>query len=129
MPRVSKESTTGIDEGPGKEWRSELDGYTVSFVETSADADLTDLLKGLPNDQCPSPHWGYVIKGRMWFLVDDRKEAFVPGDAFYVPPGHTSGADGGSEFLIFSPTEVMADVEAHMMKRAAELYGAAELKG
>jgi hypothetical protein len=129
MPKVSKESTTGVDEGPGKEWRGELDGYTVSIVETTADADLTDLLKGLPNDQCPSPHWGYVIQGRLWFLVDDREESFAPGDAFYVPPGHTSGADGGSEFLSFSPTEIMADVEAHMMRRAAELYGGAELKG
>ena len=130
MPNVSKESTPAMDQGGlGKEWRDQLDGYTVSFVETAADVDLTPLLEGLPNDQCPSPHWGYVTKGRMWFLVDGREESYGPGDAFYVPPGHTAGADGGSDFLIFSPTEILADVEAHIMKRAGELYGAAEVKG
>src|SRR5947199_9491037 len=105
MPRLSKESTTGIDEGPGTEWRGDLDGYTVSIVSTSADADLTDLLKGLPNDQCPSPHWGYIVRGRMWFRSGGGEEAFGPGEAFYVQPGHTAGADGGSECVIFSPTE------------------------
>jgi hypothetical protein len=35
-------------------------------------------------------------------------------------PGHTAGADAGSEFLIFSPTEVLAEVEAHMMRRMQE---------
>jgi hypothetical protein len=126
MPKVSRESTTGIDQGPGKEWRAELDGYTASIVETTADADLTDLLKGLPGNQCPSPHWGYVLRGRVWFMSDADVESFGPGDVFYVAPGHTAGADGSSEFVVFSPTEVMADVEAHMMRRASELYGAAQ---
>jgi len=126
MPSVSKDSATANAAGPGTEWRGELDGYTTSLVEVSADADLTELLKGLPGDACPSPHWGYVIKGRMWWLFGDREEAFGPGDAFYVAPGHTSGADAGSEFVIFSPAEVMAEVEAHMMRRAQELQAAAQ---
>lgn len=123
MPKVSKQSATPNSDGPGTEWRADLDGYTASLVEVSADADLTELLKGLPNDQCPSSHWGYVLKGRMWFRDGEREESFGPGDAFYVRPGHTSGADKGSEFVVFSPTEVMADVEAHMMRRAQELHG------
>ena len=118
MPSVSKEGSTPIDQGgAGTEWRGELDGYTTSFVEVGVDADLTELLKGLPGDVCPSPHWGYVLKGRMWFRSADREESFGAGDAFYVEPGHTSGADAGSEFVIFSPTEVMAEVEGHMMRR------------
>ena len=124
MPSVSKDSTAGIDEGLGTEWRGELDGYTCSIVATSADVDLTALLQGLPNDQCPSPHWGYVSTGRMWFRSTDREESFGPGDAFYVKPGHTAGADAGTEFVVFSPAEVMAEVEAHMMRRAQELQGA-----
>jgi mannose-6-phosphate isomerase-like protein (cupin superfamily) len=122
MPKVSKQSVTPSTEGPGTEWRGELDGYTASLVKVDADADLTELLKGLPEDQCPSPHWGYVLTGRMWFRNGDREEAFGPGDAFYVQPGHTSGADSGSEFVVFSPTEVMADVEAHMTRRARQLH-------
>src|SRR5206468_2529287 len=120
----SKQSTAPLTEGPGTEWRGELDGYTASLVKVDADADLTELLKGLPGDQCPSSHWGYVLSGRMWFRNGDGEESFGPGDAFYVHPGHTSGAGEGSEFVIFSPTEVMAEVEAHMMRRAKELHGA-----
>ena len=124
MPSVSKQGTTPIDRGgPGKEWRGDLDGYVTSFVEVGQDADLTPLLQGLPGDACPSPHWGYVTAGRAWFRTGDREESFGPGDAFYVQPGHTSGADGGTEFVIFSPAEVMAEVEAHMMRRAQELQG------
>ena len=122
VPKFSKQTATPMTEGPGTEWRSDLDGYTGSVVEVSQDADLTELLKGLPNDQCPSPHWGYVLAGRMWWRFDDREESFGPGDVFYVAPGHTSGADAGSEFVIFSPTEVMAEVEAHMMRRAEAMH-------
>ena len=85
------------------------------------DADLTPLLEGLPGDVCPSPHWGYVLEGRIWWRFPDRLEEIGPGEAFYVEPGHTSGADGGSEFVVFSPGEVMNDVEAHMGRRAQEL--------
>ncbi len=120
---MSKSSVTPNTFGPGTEWAADLDGYSVSIVETSETADLSELLKGLPGDQCPSPHWGYVVKGRTWFRSGDREESFEPGDAFYISPGHTSGADADSEFVVFSPTEIMADVEAHMMQRAKQLFG------
>ncbi|MFL5799885.1 MAG: hypothetical protein ACJ77A_18400 [Actinomycetota bacterium] len=124
MPKVSKESVTPRTGGPATEWRGDLDGYTVSLVETADAADLTPLLQGLPGDQCPSPHWGYVMSGRMWWRFGDREEQFGPGEAFYVQPGHTSGVDGDTAFVVFSPAEVMAEVEAHMMRRAQELQGA-----
>lgn len=121
MPSVSKEGSTPIDQGgAGLEWRGELDGYLTSFVETALDADLTELLRGLPRDACPAPHWGYVFAGRMWWRYPDHEESFGPGEAFYVPPGHTSGADAGTSFVIFSPSEVMAEVEEHMMRRAQQ---------
>ena len=121
MPKMSKDSTTGIDQGgSATEWRTDMDGYTTSLVTTSVDADLTELLRGLPDDVCPSPHWGYVFAGRMWWRFPDRIEEIGPGEAYYVEPGHTSGADAGSEFLVFSPTEVMDEVEAHMMRRVQE---------
>ena len=124
MARFSRQDVTPIEQGPGTEWRTELDGYTVSMVAVGADTDLTELLRGLPNDQCPSPHWGVVTQGSMWFRYGDRDEILGAGDAFYVPSGHTAGASEGAEFVIFSPGEVMATVEAHMAKRAEELFGA-----
>ena len=121
MPSVSKANGTRIEMGPaGTEWRGELDGYLTSVVELRESGDLTELLKGLPGDVCPSPHWGHVTAGRMWFRFPDREESFEAGAAFYVPPGHTSGADAGSEFEVFSPAEVMLEVEAHMQRKMQE---------
>ena len=57
----------------------------------------------------------------MWFKFDGREESYGPGDAFYVKPGHTAGADAGSEFLVFAPSEQIAELEQHMMKRAKAL--------
>src|SRR5437868_2719780 len=108
MPKLSKQSVPGHEQGPGKEWAGDLGDYRVSLVETTAAADLTPLLQGLPNDQCPCPHWGYVVKGQMWFRFGDREEVYEAGDAYYAPAGHTSGAAAGSEFVVFSPRDLLA---------------------
>ena len=124
MARFSKQDVTASRQGPGTEWRKDLDGYTVSMVAVEADTDLTELLRGLPGDACPSPHWGVVTRGGMWFRFGDHEETIEAGDAFYARPGHTAGARGGTEFVIFSPSEVMATVESHMSLRAQALFGA-----
>ena len=46
------------------------------------------LLKGLPDDRCQCPHWGYVVEGQVTFRFADREEVYEAGDAFYAPPGH-----------------------------------------
>ena len=78
------------------DWRADLDGYTTEFVEVHVDADLTELLKGLPGDVCPSPHWGYVFKGSLTVRYADHEETFQAGDAFYMPPGHAPAAEAGT---------------------------------
>jgi hypothetical protein len=123
MARFAKQDVAPRQDGYGGEWRAELNGYAVSFVAADADLDLTDLLRGLPNDQCPCPHWGYVIKGSIWFRYGDREEVIGAGDAFSTMPGHTAGAREGTEFVIFSPAEVSASVEAHVAARAKLLFG------
>lgn len=122
MPKMSKETASHVEEqGPAVERYEDLGGYKADLVTLGEDADLTPLLQGLPNDQCQCPHWGYVFKGRMWFRYGDRVEVFEAGDAYYVPPGHTSGAYADSEFLVFSPSDLVAEVEAHMARRAQQL--------
>ena len=121
MPKVSKDITDRVvDFGVAEDRSSDLDGYTVNFVTIKQTHDLAPMLAGLPGGNCSCPHWGYVFKGRMWFRSPDGEESFGSGDAFYVEPGHTSGADAGTEFVVFSPSEVMADVESHMMQRARQ---------
>jgi quercetin dioxygenase-like cupin family protein len=57
-----------------------------------------------------------VLKGRVTFTVEGREEVVEPGDAFYVPPGHLQRAEGGTEYLQFSPAKEMAEVEQQAMK-------------
>jgi uncharacterized RmlC-like cupin family protein len=118
MPKVSKESATqGGDYGPVAERTEQLGGYTVNFVTFRRDIDATALLKGLPEDRCQCPHWGYVLKGRLVYRFGDREEIFEAGDAFYAPPGHVPVQhEPGSEIVQFSPTEELRVVEAVMAK-------------
>ena len=97
--------------------RDELDGYTASFTSLREDIDATPLMRGLPGDRCPCPHWGYVLEGRVTFRFTDREEVFEAGDAFYTPPGHVPAMqEAGTEFVMFSPAEELRKTEAVMMK-------------
>jgi len=88
------------------ESRSEqLDGYIVEFTSFREDADATPLFKGLPDDRCQSPHWGYVLKGSLTFAYADREETYAAGDAYYGPPGHIPRVTAGTEVVEFSPAE------------------------
>lgn len=117
MPKVSRESAQVEDHGPVEDRHDDIEGYTVSFVSFREDIDATPLLKGLPDDQCQCPHWGYVTKGRLTFSFGDRDEVFEAGDAFYTPPGHIPVQhEPGSEMVLFSPAEELKATEEVMMK-------------
>jgi hypothetical protein len=122
MPKVSKESAAQVDRlGPGEDRHENLAGYTVSFVTVGQDSDLAPLLKGLPDDLCQCPHWGYMFKGKQIVRYKDHEEVFEAGDAFYMPPGHAPAAVAGSEFLIMSPADELARTQAVIQKNAQEM--------
>lgn len=122
MPRVSKQSAAHTDYGPVEEWAEDAEGYTVNFVTFRQDMDATPLLRGLPDDRCQCPHWGYVLKGRFTYRLGDREEVYEAGDAFYLPPGHVpTGNDPGSELLQFSPAEALQETEAVMRRNMQAL--------
>ncbi len=83
-----------------------------------ADIDATPLLKGLPGDHCPCPHWGYVLKGRLTYRFEDHDEVVEAGDAFYLPPGHIPVVEAGTELVQFSPAHELAEVAAVMERNA-----------
>jgi Cupin domain len=118
VPSVSKESATqGGEFGPVTDRADDVDGYTVNFVSFREDVDATPLLKGLPDDRCQCPHWGYVISGRLTFRFGDREETFEAGDAFYTPPGHVPVQhEPGTEIVQFSPAEQLRETEAAMAR-------------
>lgn len=107
MPKTSKataEETITLEGYEGH--ATELDtGYTVVFESYTADADLTEYFKGLPEDRCQCPHWGYVFNGKVTFKTADGDETFEAGDAYHVGPGHTPILYAGTDVVEFSPTE------------------------
>jgi hypothetical protein len=115
MPKASKTTASETVELEGYEGHMESmqDGYTVVFEKYTDDADLTPFFKGLPDDRCQSPHWGYVLTGKVTFKSAAGDETFETGDAYYVGPGHTPVLYAGTEIVEFSPTEeLMRTLEA-----------------
>ena len=122
MLKVSRESASKVNDfGVAEDRTEEMDGYTVNSVTIRQDADLAPMLKGLPDDRCQCPHWGYVFKGKMTVRYADHDEVIRPGEAFYMPPGHTPAADAGTEFVQFSPTDELAVSEAVMAMNMQEM--------
>lgn len=126
MPKASKATASESVELEGYEGHFEHfeGGYSVGFETYTADADLGPLFKGLPDDRCQCPHWGYVVKGRLTFtFADGRKETYEAGDAYFAPPGHLPYLYAGSEVVEFHPTaELMKTLE--VVERNMEAVGA-----
>ncbi len=109
MPKASKQTASNVEDMGILEMRShELDGYTVEFTTFREDADATPMFRGLPDDRCQSPHWGYVLGGSLTFRYADHEETYEAGDAYYGPPGHLPLVTAGTEVVEFSPTEEYA---------------------
>ncbi len=125
MPKASKESATDVqDAGVAKIWQDDADGYQISFLSILEDADMAALMKGLPNDQCPCPHWGYVTKGSLTFTFGERSETFDAGEGFYVAPGHTPSATAGTDFVLFTPAELAHEVDKQIMANLQQMTSA-----
>lgn len=106
MPKASKQTASHVQEMGVLESRSEeLGGYMVDFSSFREDADATPFFKGLPEDRCQSPHWGYVLRGKLTFRYAERDEVYEAGDAYYAPPGHIPVVTADTEVVEFSPTE------------------------
>jgi hypothetical protein len=105
MGKVSKEMAGEPVVGPGFEGHyGETEGYTIGFERYSEHADMTPLFVGLPDDKCQSPHWGYVIKGKLVYHTAGGDIEITDGEAYYVGPGHTPEIFPGTEVVEFSPT-------------------------
>lgn len=117
MAKTSKATTpVTMDLEIGEDRSCELEGYTVNFVTIRQSHDLAPMLASLPGGMCHCPHWGLVTKGRMTVTYPDHTEVIEAGDAYYMPPGHTPAAEAGSEFVMFSPADLLAETEAAIAK-------------
>ena len=116
--RGSKQDLPVAVELPGITIRvADWGNMTVGLEDFPAGLDTRPIFKGLPDDRCQCPHWGYVVSGRLTFRYADHEEVFEAGDAFYTPPGHIPVKhEPGSEVVLFSPAEELKVTEAVMMK-------------
>ena len=121
MPKLNKKDAANVMEVEGYEGRfGELAGYTVGFETYTADADLSELFKGLPDDHCQCPHWGVVLKGRLKYMSPHGDTIIEAGEAYYIPPGHVPYLYAGTEVVEFSPTKELQETLAVIEKNMAE---------
>jgi hypothetical protein len=88
------------------------------YFSLAAGTDLTPLLEGLEGNMCQSPHWGYVIQGKINVRYTDGSEEWVQSqDVFYWPPGHTLKVDEDADIILFSPQKYHAKVIEHVREK------------
>ena len=89
--------------------------YTIEFG-TMAAADPAPLLRGLPDDRCQCPHWGFLFRGRLTVRYADGEETFSSGEAYYMAPGHRPRFDEDCEWVEFSPTALWRETRALILR-------------
>lgn len=115
MPVISREDTVVEFADGGAEVRTASAGdMMVTFVRLPQGADLRPALQGLPGDMCDSPHWGYMLKGRVRMHTPDGQEDYQVGEVFYWAPPHAPEALEDSEYVDFSPPEQWRPVLDHV---------------
>jgi hypothetical protein len=123
---IAKESVPAKINAPGAKARQQVNfgdvtGYgTISgeYFSLSAGMDISPLLQGLEGDMCQSPHWGYVLEGKVTTTyADGQQEQTGANDIFYWPPGHTVRVDEDVEMVLFSPQHEHTMVLEHMISK------------
>jgi len=121
--RISKDDIPVKVEAPGAIARQQenfgnASGYGEiggEYFSLAAGTDLAGLLEGLEGDACQSPHWGYLIEGKVIVTYTDGTEETVrTGDLFYWPPGHSVRVSEDAEIILFSPQHEHTAVMDHI---------------
>ena len=99
--------------------------FAAEYFSLAAGTDFTPLLKGLEDDLCQCPHWGYLITGRILVTYKGGKqETISSGDLFYWPPGHALEAQQDAEIILFSPKDEHCAVVEHVQHQLAAVQPA-----
>ncbi|MGD9903290.1 MAG: cupin domain-containing protein [Vicinamibacterales bacterium] len=121
--RVAKDDVDVRMQIPGATIRQQMDfgsmaGYDRicgEYFTLAKGVDTRPLLKGLEGDACQSPHWGFVLSGRVTATdAGGRDETATTNDLFYWPPGHNVRVDEDAELIMFSPQHEHVRVVEHM---------------
>ena len=88
------------------------------YFTLSEGVDTTPLFEGLEGDLCQSPHWGFVLSGRLTTTdADGAQETVTANDLFYWPAGHNVKVTDDAEVIMFSPQREHSEVIDHMVAK------------
>ena len=127
--RIAKEDVPVRIDVPGATARQQTNfgdatGYgkiSGEYFSLAEGTDITELLKGLEGDLCQSPHWGYILEGKLTVnFADGTQEMVDRNDLFYWPPGHTVKAEQNTEMILFSPQHEHSLVIDHILDKVSE---------
>ena len=95
---------------------SDYGSLAAEYFSLGTGTDIAPLLKGLEDDACHAPHWGFIISGEVVITyTNDSEETCVGGDLFYWPPGHSVRVVQAAEVILFSPQVEHGEVLNHMI--------------
>ena len=126
--RISKNDIPPKIDAPGAVARqainfgdaSDYGSLAAEYFSLGAGTDIAPLLKGLDDDACHAPHWGFIISGEVVLdYTDGSQETYVGDDLFYWPPGHSVRTVKDAEVILFSPQVEHAEVMDHMIATMA----------
>jgi hypothetical protein len=123
MHGSTKDMPVAIDIEQVRGQYAEWGNIQAGFETFKTDIDMVPLLRGLPDDRCQCPHWGFVIKGQMTIRYADREEVIKAGDAYYMAPGHIPFLTAGTEVIEFSDRELYGQTMEVIGKNLEALSG------
>jgi hypothetical protein len=91
----------------------------LSFYQIPKSTDFASLLRGLPEDMCQCPHWGYLVKGKMLVHTKTGEEIVETRQAFYMPPGHVPEFLEDCELFEFAPMAEFKEMMEHVMRQTS----------
>ena len=122
--RISKDDIPAKIDVPGAVARVATDFGNVpgfgamggEYFSLAAGTDIAPLLKGLKDDACHAPHWGYMIRGELVVTyTNGQVDSCKGGDLFYWPPGHSVRVVEDADVILFSPQHEHGHVMDHML--------------
>ena len=122
--KVKLDTMPAVMEGPGAVMRrqSAFGDMDVVYLGLPRGTDFGPLLKGLKDDCCQCPHWGYLIEGVFRITYQDGSEDLLEkGDVFFLPPNHTALVEEDVKCVMFSPDKLHGEVLDHAMSNLARM--------
>ena len=103
--RENTEIAVELD-GLGNQHRAVAGGMNIALESWKAGLDTGPWFKDLPDGACQEPHFGYVLRGKTTIrYTDGTTETLMPGQAYYLRPGHNAHIDEDAEFVEFTPAD------------------------